>query len=40
MSQNNQIDLTSDNEQELSLITKKRTSERYQYFILDSLISY
>jgi len=40
MSQSNQINLSSDNEQEPSLIDKKRTSEIYQYFTLDSLTSH
>jgi hypothetical protein len=39
MSQSNQdiqLSVNSDNEQEESLIYKKRTSEIYQYFKLDS----
>ena len=40
MSQSNQdiqLNVNSDNKQEESLIYKKRTSEIYQYFKLDSL---
>jgi len=35
--QNIQLNINSDNEQEESLTYKKRTSEIYQYFKLDSL---